>query len=237
MIVLWVLLWIFAIIVGIAVFIVLLALFLLVIPAKYMVTVTDNSNYTIRATYLFRLIRFYYENIGGTVNSRLYIIFFRITPKKKEKMQTENIEKPSKNENIPPEKPKKESIFRKFANTYEVLTDGQGKTIIKQAVGTLKKIIISLKPDYFNVSGSVGLACPFKTGLFFGAYETIMGIFPTIKEKIQLAGDFDSDTVVFRLNAVVRGKITALRILSPIFFMAIKKPMRTFLLDMLKGRK
>ncbi|MCL2198399.1 MAG: hypothetical protein FWB80_05710 [Defluviitaleaceae bacterium] len=230
MILLWILFWIFAVLIGL----ILLVILLLAVPVRYAVTAThDNAtNYTIRATYLFKIVRFYYENIDGVENSRFYIVFFRISSKKKDSKPKSKTEKTEKKEELPVDSPKKESITKKITNAYEVLTDGQGKTIIKQVVGTLKKVARSLLPEYVNVNGSVGLACPFKTGLLFGAYETIAGMFPSIKEKVTLTGDFNSDDVVFRLNATVRGKINALRIILPILFMVIKKPMRTFLLDL-----
>lgn len=208
----------------------MLVFLFLAIPVKYNVTASHGkgTSYSVKVTYFFRLIRFYYQSIDGENISRFYILFFKIKLKNKE---PKPLKQPKQTKKVA-KTTKKESTTKKAASVYEVLTDAQGKTIIKQVLNTLKKIGGSLLPEYINVSGSIGLACPFKTGLFFGAYETLAGMFPIIKEKIQLVGDFHSDDMAISLNAAVRGRVVALRILIPILFMLIKKPMRTFLLDL-----
>lgn len=228
MIILWILLWIFIVIIGLILFIVFLTL--MPIKYKFVATTKEKISYTVKVTYLFKLFRFYYENIGGVEKSYIYIAFFRITQKKKEKQIAPKQEKTIN----APNAIKKEKKEKKNTNTFQVLTDSRGKTIIKQVTGVLKKITFILLPEYIDIKGSIGLACPFRTGLFLGGYETISGMFPIIKEKVLLTGDFESDDIVFNINADIRGRFSIFRILAPIVAMVVKKPMRTILLDLWK---
>jgi hypothetical protein len=140
---------------------------------------------------------------------------------KKEHSEAKATHKESPAPKKPPEK--KESFFKKMSNTREVLTESQGKIIIKHALTMLKKIFVVLRPKFFEISGVIGFSCPFNTAMFFGAYETLAGMF-RFKNNIRLVGDFNSDDTVIRLNADIRGRVSGLRLTLPVIWFITRKP-------------
>lgn len=211
MIVLWIILGLLA-----------LPVVLLAVPVKYSVD-SENTNVTVRVTYLLRLVRCTFEYREGTAKTDLRVLFFEIGKKKSKKKQKKqpvmkgDYKKPEK------EPPKIKQVLPK--KPAKSLTYAQGKTIIKLVVPVIKKILRRIKPKYIDISGTIGFPCPADTGLFFAAYESVAGIMG-LRNKIRLAGEFNTDITIVKISAKIRGKINMLRITLPMLGLLLKKPIR-----------
>ncbi|MCL2577522.1 MAG: hypothetical protein FWE27_05670 [Defluviitaleaceae bacterium] len=237
MIILWILLGLIAALLTLILFVILLS----AVPIKYKATaeINESTNISVRVSWFFWLVRFVYENHGGIEKTDFRILFFKIGARKKKnpvRSPEKTAEKISSPEKIPEKKPppKKESVYKSFANLRDVLTESKVKTIIKPLAEVVKKIFKLLYPKHINVSGVMGLPCPFETGLIFGVYETVAG-FLNIRDKVRFAGDFNTDVFVFRANAEVRGRVSVFRIAFPVIGLVLKKPVRVVLKDVIKG--
>lgn len=225
MIVLWIILWILAAILGLILLIVALS----AVPVKYVVNAKQagKTEFSVRASWLFRFLRVEYSNFGQEEKFFVKILFFNVySLKKKQKPPRPDRKKVRKKarKKTAPEKKEPEVL----AKAQDVLTYGQLKTIIKLALGTAKKIAKRLRPKKFEVTGIIGFSCPYQTGMFFAAYETVAGIFP-LRKNIDLTGEFNTDETVIRLDADIRGKINIFRITVPVVALLLKKPVRNLI--------
>ncbi|MCL2225353.1 MAG: hypothetical protein FWB96_10355 [Defluviitaleaceae bacterium] len=239
MIVLWIFLWILIV----AAALVLLVLLLSAVPIKYSATakVDNGTDVSVRVSWLFRLVRFVYENRGGVEKMDFRILFFKINldeekpPQPSEKKAApQNSSPDKKTHEIPPEK--KENVYETISNSFHVLTESKVKQIIKPVKVAIKKILKLLLPKYIDISGVMGLPCPFETGLLVGAYETVAGMF-RLRDKVRFAGDFNTDVLVFRVNADIRGRFSVFQIAIPIIGLVLHKPVRLVIRDMLRKER
>jgi len=246
MIILQIIFWIFATLIAVLLALVLLVFLLSAVPIKYTVNASNNGEmvFSFRASYFFKFVRVLYEYRSGVLKTDFRILFFKIGEKKKKRRKQKSFssskeitanepsvtdKSPSTDKSSskkssgkkPPEK--KESLYERLIKVYAVLTDGQVKTIMKLVFATIKKICKVLRPKSIDISGVVGFSCPYTTGVFLGAYEAIAGMF-LLRDKIRLAGDFNADETVIRINAQVRGKISIFRMMLPIIWLATRKP-------------
>jgi hypothetical protein len=221
-----IILWILA-----AIFAVILAI--IFVPIKYIVVadVAEKTNVYVRVSWFFRAVRFIYENNDGIEKSEFRVFFFRIGKRKKKPRP----QKKSSSKTISPAPQKIEEKFTKESPSkfLHVLTDSNVKTIIKPIMATAKKILRLMMPKYLDISGTVGLPCPFETGLLFGTYETLAGIFG-IRNKVRFAGEFNTDVFVFNMKAKVRGKASVLRMAVPVIGLVMQKPVRIFIKEAFK---
>ncbi|MCL1842822.1 MAG: hypothetical protein FWF79_03335 [Defluviitaleaceae bacterium] len=252
--ILWVILWIIAGLVGLLLFFILLAVVLIAIPVKYSVDAStgEKTSVLVRASYLFNFVRFTYENNDGTGKNELRIAGFRIKEKKEKKDSAQGRKdsaqesgraektqkspkaqktKAHKKPKTPP--PKKEISFNKLSKSYAVLTDSQGKTMIKLTFIAFKKILRVMLPKHVEIWGVVGFSSPATTGIFMGAYEALAGM-SGLRSKIRLAGDFNSDSTTIRLNAKVKGSVSVFRMTLPFIWLATRKPVRKLIRNALK---
>jgi len=127
--------------------------------------------------------------------------------------------------------------YAKFKSKKDaVLTYPNRKIIMELTWRTVKKIIKTLKPKHFDISGTVGFADPSQTGLFIGMYEALAEPLK-IRKNVRLSGNFDTPATVIDLQIYVKGSINIARMTLPIIGLIIKKPIRTLIKDLLKLRK
>lgn len=248
--VLLVLLWVILGLLALVLFVILLTVVLSAIPIKYIAIAAfnDEVNFSFRANYFFGFLRFAFDYHAGVDKIDFRILCFKIGESKKnkkikkEKIARLTLKKPTKSsvkKKFFSEKKassKKEGFIKKLVKTYDVLTELQEKTIIKLVFATVKKIGKVFRPKYINVSGVFGFADPCTTGLFCGAYEAVAGMFG-IRDKVRLAGDFNAESTVVRLNADVRGSVSVLRIAIPVIWFITRKQMRAFIKKYTLDRK
>jgi hypothetical protein len=219
----------------------LVLLLLAAVPVWYVARYDEENNFSFRARYLFATydlesseFRIFGIKIGGRKKKSQ-------PPPKEKKSFTEKVIEKTFSE-IKPEKikseekksaKKKESVFKTLADAYELLTDGQVKTIIKPILATFIKLIKIILPKHLYVRGVIGFTCPASTGMFFGAYSIVAEAF-NLQKSVCLAGDFNTNETVFRINAKARGSVSALRIAFPIARLLLIKPVRVFILNMIR---
>lgn len=246
--VLWVIFWIFAVLLAL----VLLVVVILLLPIRYRVNAANNGDEMLaaRASWLFKIVRFNYEFIDGKEKWSLYVLFFKIYPKKRKKKrkkiaapkrvdeshsatQSEPEKKsappPAPKEKKPPEE--KKSLSDRIIEILTVLTDERGKIIIKQVVALLRKEWKILRPKYFDVSGTVGLGCPFNTAMVLGLYESVAGMLD-IRRNVRFAGDFNADDTFLHYKAELRGNICMLRAAIPVIRFAMREPVKSWLIKL-----
>jgi hypothetical protein len=241
-------LWILVIIFGIILFFLLSIFVVSVIPVKYTGKINTNGkiNFYFEAKYFFRFLRFVYVYKEGAGRAAFFVAGIRTGAKKQvskqkvaktiakktvqiKKTATETKAKSAKKQACRPEE--KPTSYLK--NLYAVLTDSQGKTIIKLVLVTIKKILLVLRPKYFDISGVVGFSDPSQTGMFFGAYEAVAGIF-RIRDNVRLWGDFNTETTVIKTRGEVRGSVSIFRLMLPVASLVLKKPVRKLIKDVLR---
>jgi hypothetical protein len=237
---LW-LVWIPLILLAIVLFFLLFIFVLTLIPIKYSAKVNKNEkmNFCFQIKYFFRLIRFVYAFKDGESKSALYIFGIRIRTKDAPKPQkvaktakaaaakTVEIKKTVVKAKAKKVKKEKTSYIRNF---FAVLTDSQGKTIIKLVLATIRKILRMFKPKYLDVSGVVGFSDPCNTGLFVGAYEALAAGCG-FRDKVRLEGKFDTDETFIQIKGEVRGSVSIFRLVLPVIGLILKKPVRELLRD------
>ncbi|MCL1882834.1 MAG: hypothetical protein FWF81_03665 [Defluviitaleaceae bacterium] len=181
-----------------------LLVLILAVPIKYSVVADyhEKLDFTLRVSWLFRIVRIIHRYKDGVSKTDLRILFFKIGAKKKKKIVKKETEPIS----------------------YDILTELQGKTIIKHILVALKEIGKMFLPSYVKISGVVGFECPFKTGMFFGMFEAFAGMF-RFRDKISLVADFNTDTDTFTLDAEIRGKLSILKLV-------LKKSVRDLILKL-----
>ena len=113
----------------------------------------------------------------------------------------------------------------------KVLNYPNRKVITALVLGAVKKIIKTLKPKKIDISGIIGFADPSKTGMFIGIYESIVGMLK-IRKHVRLGGNFDTEATVIDLNAYIKGRISIIRMILPIFGLWLKKPIRVLIKDL-----
>jgi len=258
MIVLWIILWLILGVLALFVSVLLLVLVLLAIPIRYTVNIEngeareDGTNASVRVSYLFKLIRAYYDYKNGDGQLKIRVLWFAVGEKKKKIKAHVETDMPAENESTEsgpiedkPDETARPSKFQRFFksakdkierinhNANTVLTYPNLKTIISLSVNALRKIFKILKPKYFDISGTVGFADPSRTGLFIGFYEAITQTLK-IRKNVRLAGNFDTPHTTAELRVVVRGSINIARLLLPVIGLLLKKPIHILISDMLK---
>jgi len=257
MIVLWIILWLILGILALFISVLLLIIVLLAIPVRYNVNVENGTNANVKVSYLFKLIRAYYDYKDGDGKLKIRVLWFSVGEKKKKtkghveketSVEIESVENEAiKTDSIKSEsdkaaetsKPKHffKSVKGKFErikhNANTVLTYPNRKTIMDLSIKALRKIFKILKPKYFDISGTVGFADPSRTGLFIGFYEAIAQIL-NIRKNVRLAGNFDTPHTTAELRVIVRGSINIARLLLPVIGLLLKKPVRILIRDLLK---
>jgi hypothetical protein len=79
----------------------------------------------------------------------------------------------------------------------------------------------------------VGFTAPSDTGLFFGAYEALAGMF-NCRKNIRLSGEFNTDKTIFRINGETGGSVSLFRLTLPIAQLLLKKPIRSLIREALR---
>jgi|GEM_PF-1276434 len=236
MIPVWILLGLIALIFGLVVLLVILA----AVPIRYHVH-SQNTDFRLRISWLFRMVCFAYERQNGIQKTDFRILFFRIDTGKFTDSMAKTEDTPeresvpaqadtsSQNEkNAAPKKATAEKNLRKKpVKSHNPLTDLRIKPIIKPVAVAVKKILGQIFPTYIKISGKFGLVCPYQTGLVFGTLETLTGVFG-IRDNIHLTGDFNTDVNVFDIQAEVRGRILPIKMMFALIGLILKKPVRDF---------
>jgi hypothetical protein len=243
-IILWVVIYILLGLLSLLLLFVLIIFLLSVIPVKYSAKINtyEKINFYFQAKYFFRLLRFIYVYKDGVGKSVFFVAGIRIVEKKAiNKQNKPKKAKSSAEESADFEKTLEEKIAKKIKkpnatsprNLYAVLTDSQGKTIIKLVLVTIRKILRVFRPKYFNVSGVVGFPDPSNTGMFFGAYEAVAGMFK-FRNNVQLWGDFNTDTTIVNIKGKTGGSVSIFRLTLPIAGLLLKKPIRSLIREALR---
>lgn len=249
MIVLWIILWILLGILALALLIFLIAIMLASIPIRYKITATtgDSTTAYVEASYFFRLILFIYEyrNDEDTMSLRIFGFRKKLSDENGSSYPEEPIaetpitpiqeaEKSPQPKKSPPKgKEEEKSTFGETATIIQTaLTYPHRKIIMKSCLGTLKKIIIILKPKKIDISGTVGFSDPAYTGVFIGAYESLVSML-RLRKQVRLAGDFDTPAFAARLNVFVCGSVSAIQLMIPLIKLIIQKPIRMIIKDLL----
>jgi len=237
MILLWVILWVLAALLAL----VLLFVILTAVPIRYSLRSSYDGEATVmfKVSYLLKLVRYKYEYKNGEGFSDLRILFFKINPEKSHMLRSvftipEEIKEPQRPapQAAPTkacEKPKPK-MKKESQSLYRVLTDTHGKTMIKQIFTAIKKIFHIVRPKHIEVTGTIGLSCPFDTAMLLGAYESLASIF-NVRKQVRLVPDFNTEIV--KLNADVRGKVNIFRISISLIQMIKDKPMWKFILELI----
>jgi len=235
MIVLWIILWVLAAILAVLFGLILLVVLLAAIPVRYTIKAKQDkgTDFFVRVTYLFRIfsVKIFYRNGAQKIDFRIFGIRVGARKRKKPPATREKRNVRSDKKKIPAQKSEEKQAFN-ITNLYAVLTELQVKTIIRPVYSTIRKCLRILRPYYIDVSGVIGFGCPFSTGIFFAAYESV-AVVCNFRDKVRITGDFDTDEMVVSLNAEVRGKISALRMAIPVIQLILKKPVRKIIKDLL----
>lgn len=119
------------------------------------------------------------------------------------------------------------------AKALDVWNHPDRKQIISLCLTAIWDTIKILMPRHMDVSGDIGFVDPSATGKLFAAYGAACGIFD-IAGKIRITPVFDTDKNIYDLNAHIHGCINIMRTLLPALRLAVKKPVRKLLWQLLK---
>jgi len=253
-IILWVLLVVVAII--------LLFMILLALPIRYIAAAnvggSKGTSAKAKVRYLFGLIRGNYVYDKGEGELQAYIAWFKLSKKQDEEkrgssekvMQQSPVEivkdidalkdiddTPSPGAFAKEDKPtffsSLKAKFTKIKGKINTVLEYPNKRLIAGLVmGTLKKMAKLLKPKHINISGTIGFADPAATGMFFAAYESVTHLL-NIRQNVKLDGNFDTEKTTVVLDVYAKGSISIGRMMLPLIGLALKKPIRKIIVDML----
>ncbi|MCL2708113.1 MAG: hypothetical protein FWF03_03250 [Defluviitaleaceae bacterium] len=190
-------------------------------------TFGDDPSYRIVVTWLVALVRVEYANVGDIKKTE-----FRVTGIKIKKRAPNARQKPlsattdanagaQRKRRVGGAKKTRKTGERKWNKLVAALTYPDAKIIIGLSIRLIKKLFASLKPDRFNVEGTIGLSDPAETGALIGAYESISGFIP-LKPRLVLRGDFNGASRRFEVS--LRGRFSAASVLGPVCWFCTRGP-------------
>ena len=237
-------------ILGLAVFLLLLPLLLLIFftPLRYAVVARVGGKTTVRAkaSYLFSLITFRYLYNEGKSTTQFRIEGMRLGGAKKEKtgekppseaepdakpeispemQKVEKNEQPAEKDDEDDKNVKNEAS-KSGINMRSILTYPQLKIIIRLTLQCLKKTMGVFLPKRFEIDGRMGFEDPAATGMVFGLYETWVGALG-LREKIRIGADFAEPGIRMKISA--GGSISFARLSWPLIVLVCKKTVRDFI--------
>jgi len=119
-----------------------------------------------------------------------------------------------------------------LAHLRALLTYPDLKIIIGLCLRGIQKLLHALKPKHLDIYGVVGFDDPAVTGWFMGAYEAAAGTMG-LRHKIRLAGSYHEKAL--RLDIDAKGRIRLIRLIWPLIWLYMKKPIRTLINKLRKG--
>lgn len=217
----------------------MLILLLLCFPIRYKFSakIDEKKDVRLKISYLFGFVRYIYLLDDQQNEGSLRILWFKFgnknkTGKKPSKKNffepkeiysfvRKNLKKGAKND----AQDSKDSNL----NLKDGLTLSEIKTIIKESVNTLKKLLLALRPGYFRFSGEVGLMCPADTAYLYGVFMAVSH-FLGISKNISLHPVFQNDSFVWRIDTDARGSVNIYRLLFPLAALALSTPIKNMIL-------
>ena len=204
---------------------------LLLLPIRYQVV--HNQTTTAQVRYLFGLVRVKYEN-GALSAHALWFNLLKKKPAPAPKVEakvTPQKEKPAPPPPIP-EKPKKPSFKERLAklmniknNIQQVVNYPDRNALISTALWLVKRLFKIFKPTKLHIAGEIGFADPATTGMFFAAYGAAP-IPHALRQHIDLAGNFDTDSTIIALDIFAKGRFNLAQLLIALIRLIIKKEVR-----------
>jgi len=221
---------------------------------------SEGTSAKAKVRYLFGLIRgnYVYDKSEGELQA--YIAWFKLNKKRDDiQEKTEHFEKVMPQtpvelvkdiealkdiDDAPPlktfNKEDKPSFFSslkakiiKIKEKINAVLEFPNKRLIASLVmGTLKKMAKLLKPKHINISGTIGFTDPATTGMFFAAYESVAHLLD-IRQNVKLDGNFDTEKTTVALDVYVKGSISVGRMILPLIGLALKKPIRELIIDLI----
>ena len=219
----------------------LLVLLLLSFPIRYKIfaKIDEKKDVRLKISYLFGLLRYVHFYDDEKNEGNLCVLWFRVggkpkTAKRKKpavknffemdslySFVQKNLQKIVKDATLDSDKERE--------GLKESLTLQEIKTIIKDSVGTLKKLLLAVRPGYFRLAGEVGLTCPAKTAYLYGAFMAVTHFFGFGK-NISLLPVFENESTVWRIDTEARGFINFYRLLVPLALFALRTPVMNMIL-------
>jgi len=258
--VLWVILWIFVGLIGLFIGVVLLAILLAALPVSYRIEARTGeeggSVARVHVRYLFGLVRarYVYEKGTGELDAR--VAWIKVPRGKKKDIPAESLTPQDQNKAshakhpdsirtqsndghmVQPAKPDstgsslKEKL-QKIKSNISMVKDYPNRQIITAlTLRTLRKLAKILKPKHIKIAGVLGFTDPAITGLFFAAYEAAAEAL-RLRKHIQLSGNFDTQQTHISLQISIRGRISLARTALPLIGLALKKPVRKLIGDLI----
>ena len=238
--------WIWLLLLALVVGLLLFVFVLIVLPVRYTVQAnTAEGCGKVRARYLFGLVRAEYVYVNGEGNPKIKILWkvvgesrpahipvvaIKTKIKKVKRVATKAKEAPAG----ALEKFKK--YFAIAREKFAEIRDYPNRAIITElALASLKKMAAHMLPTRLNIKGEVGFTCPANTGMFFAGYGVTREFLKNRRNRrIDIRPNFDTDTTVFNVTVMARGRIIPLRLLYIVAALAIKKPMRKLIGDLME---
>jgi len=264
--VLWVLLFIVLGLIALVWSIVIIAIILLAIPIRYRFSAKyggeEGTQLFVKASYLFGLVGIVSEHKDGEMQTKIRVAWR--TLKNKDKPAAEKKAKVAVNaENFnisvtpdivnitpadtAPEEKKKEPLREKLARYKEkyenikaiandIWTYPDRKLITSLTLRALKSMWRAIRPKHIKITGTIGLSDPANTAYIMAIYA-IVAEFLQVQRWVRIAANFEAP--VIQVNAYVKGSCSILRLLLPIIWLTIKRPIRKLIKILLfrKGRK
>ena len=245
--------WVLILIAAVAAFpLLLIVLLLLCFPIRYRIYAKIDEGKDVRAkiSYLFGFVRYKYSlkdsgtnetsQSGPEPSGSLWLLWHRFRPKEKNKATQKNAqgrkEKTSDIFSFVQEISKKEAIGKDAGSSNlitilkDILTYRDFKTIIKDSIKTVKKLLLAIRPKYIKIEGEFGLANPADTAFLYGGYVAASSILG-IRKNVSLLPIFNNEAKILRLNADIRGRVNIYGLIIPVLRLFLTKPVR----DILKG--
>lgn len=193
---------------------------LLVAPIRYQVdgVFGEQKKLQAKVTWLFRLLRVYYDvNPGEPVSENKQDFVIKIGMYK-----------------LPPFKPSKKEEDKKYKFPFDLsslksdLTNIDIKSIVSLGILFTKKVIKKVAPKYFYVRGIVGLSDPCQTGQFIGFYEAATHA-TGLRQNIDIEGDFNQQHL--NLDLKMAGRFSLASLFSTCIWLIWQKPIRRIILQ------
>ena len=219
----------------------LLVLLLLLFPIRYKISakIDKKKDIRVKLSYLFGLFRYVYLLDDRQKKGCFWILCFKCGSKSKTTQRKKTfMEKIFSTDDIflfvqkNIKKILKEEVCCSKGKPISIkdgLTLQEIKTIIKDSVSTLKKLVLAVRPGYFRFSGEVGLRCPAKTAYLYGLFMAMSHWFG-VGKNISLSPVFENDSTVVFINAEARGFVYVYGLLFPLVGLVLGTPIKKIIL-------
>ena len=183
-------------------FIVVTALFLIIIPYNYMLQFTykDNLSYLIYVKTI--IFKFVLKKTEDYEEKYFEILGFKKELKEKPEETKKSKEKSKTKEDIKNQiknKVKKEAKKRDFSFPTKIITSEN----IFHIIYFIRDILMMLKPKEFKLNFLLGLDDPYQSGLILAYFHTLKGIYPKLPVNINI----DWQNEVYEAKGKIAGHI------------------------------